>query len=298
MRQLIKKILAFKPLRALLAQIKDRYTPAECRAAFVAAMNERSKEWGMERTHWINPSGLGEDDVYSQSTANDLALMAMHVFATGGGKFHGKEVYALNITKPFLIPGYRHKKKSVHSTTSIDTIGNDYPIIGAKTGSGDGYETLVMVCKIGEYVVSGAIMNANDDQGRFDAMDELMRIGEKILYGENKEDSKVTNARNACLYMLDKSGEYKRIFAQNADEQSAPMSTTKVMTLSIVRSYMKDLSKEEYVYPIDLVGAGSDVVEEWDKLTINDLINALMRESSNACSNTLARVTGAVILSK
>ena len=205
----------------------------------------------------------------------------------------------MNIIKPYWIPNHRRKKRIVVSTTPIETIGDNYPIIGAKTGSGDGYQTLVMVSEIGGIMVSGAIMNAPDEEARFDAMNELMLIGKGILINSRYADTfTVQNARNACLFAIDDEGTMRCIFAQNADEQSAPMSTSKVMSLSIIRDYIHDEMKEKYVYPSDVKDAGDDVVQEWDCLTIKDLIHAMMLESSNASANALARIVGYMILEK
>lgn len=43
-------------------------------ASFAAMMNERAAELGMENSHFVNPSGLNDDDHYS--TAYDMALLA------------------------------------------------------------------------------------------------------------------------------------------------------------------------------------------------------------------------------
>jgi len=45
--------------------------------AFVALMNKRAAELGMEGTHFTNPSGLHNDQHYS--TARDLAILSIHV---------------------------------------------------------------------------------------------------------------------------------------------------------------------------------------------------------------------------
>lgn len=283
--------------RSLWHKLCSKYTDQECYDAFVASMNVQAKKWGLTNTKWINPSGLGEIGAYSQSTANDLAVMILHAFAIGGGITHSPEGYELTIKKPYLIPGHRFKKKMVYSTTTIETIGDDYPIIGAKTGSGDGYQTLVMVCDIKGIKVAGAIMNADDEQSRFDAMDELMRIGYKILHEhEVTKNMRVTKARNASLCIMDKDGEINHIFTQNADEVSAPMSTTKVMTLTIARKYIKDWQKMEYIIPFDTKNTKNDIFYDWEQLTIEDMMQAMMRHSSNVAANAIARIVGAMIL--
>lgn len=185
----------------------------------------------------------------------------------------------------------------IFSTTPFNSVGNNFPIIGAKTGSGDGYYTLVMVCKICDYIVSGAIMNAHDEQGRFKAINELMNIGYKILIDRvDFRNFKVFNAKNACLYSMDNSGGVNCIYTQNGDEKSAPMSTTKVMTLIVARKYIKDWNAMEYITPFDVKDDDNDILHSWDKISIHDMKEAMMIYSSNVAANALARITGERIL--
>ena len=298
MKSILINIARLNLCRTIWHRWHAKYSDKECRDAFVEAMNAQATEWGMNNTHWINPSGLGENGFYSQSTANDLAIMAMHVFGMQPmTKYFGVDPYELHILKPYLIPGHRYRNKVIYSTTQVETIGENYPILGAKTGSGDGYQTLVMASKIANNIVSGAIMNAKDEQGRFDAMDELMRIGYKILVEHAEANqSKVHHARNACLYTKLPNGTISCLFAQDSEEQSAPMSTTKVTTMALIRKFEKDVNRMVYITPYDTKGVGDDSLHEWDELAIIDLINVMMRESSNVAANALARIVGEKIL--
>lgn len=156
-----------------------------------------------------------------------------------------------------------------------------------------------MVCRVGENVVSGAIMNAKDEQGRFDAMEELMKIGYKILYkNADAMHLQCKNARNACLYVAEKDEEQPTcIFAQHADEESAPMSTTKILTLTIANNYLADESKRVWVTPYDAqCDNGQDILHRWDTATIRDLKYAAMLASSNVAANALARLAGEQLL--
>lgn len=297
MKSILINMARLNLCRTLWHRLHSKYSDKECYDAFVDAMNTLAKEWGMTQTLWINPSGVGNNGVYSQSTANDLSIMALRAYRYRMDKFHGRDGYELHIRKPYVIWKRRDKVKKIYSTTSIDSIGDNFPIVMAKTGSGDGYQTLVMVCKIGESVVSGAVMNAKDEQGRFDAMDELMHLGERILHGDKKAANyTISNAKEACLYTINEIGEPICIFAQHADEPSAPMSTTKVMTYFLASKYLKDDNRMEYILPVDTDGMGNDILHDWDKLSLNDLINAMMRCSSNVAANALARIAGGQII--
>ena len=87
MKQTIVNIARLNLCRTIWHKISAKYSDADCYAAFVEAMNTQAKEWGMEQTHWINPSGLGVDGLYSRSAANDMSVMAIRAFVMGGVKF-------------------------------------------------------------------------------------------------------------------------------------------------------------------------------------------------------------------
>jgi D-alanyl-D-alanine carboxypeptidase len=54
----------------------------------------------------------------------------------------------------------------------------------------------------------------------------------------------------------------------------------------------------EYIIPFDTKETGNDILYDWDKLTIEDMKQAMMRHSSNVAANAIARIVGAMILEK
>lgn len=85
MNTILINIAKLNLYRSILHRWQSKYSDKECYYAFIKAMNDQSVELGLNNTFWINPSGLGEEGrmVYSESTANDLALIALHAFAGG-----------------------------------------------------------------------------------------------------------------------------------------------------------------------------------------------------------------------
>ena len=129
MIQMLRDICAMQHARAIWARMTDKYTPDQCKAAFVDAMNRKSKEWGMNNTHWINPSGLGEDGVYSQTTARDLAKMGMHavLYPVLQKMWQDDTIYPMHITKPYLFHPKKHIVRRIASTYESHTLG-EFPI--------------------------------------------------------------------------------------------------------------------------------------------------------------------------
>ena len=186
MMQLIRDILAVKHLRNIWARLTDAYSPMQCKEAFVGQMNAKASEWGMVNTHWINPSGLGENGRYSQTTARDLALMGLHAmhYPYLRKMWQSEFVYPMHITKPYLVHPKKHIIRRIASTVECMHIG-DFPILGIKTGAGDDYYTLVAICEIPGMsgYVSASIMRADTLENRFEAMEELLFATKNILMG-------------------------------------------------------------------------------------------------------------------
>lgn len=298
MKKILVNIASLNLLRSSWHRITNRFTDAKCRAAFIRRMNEKSRQLGMDHTEWINPSGVGENGSYSRSTARDLALMAVNAYQNDILKeIWNKKEASILIRKPFIVQRQRLKNKIVSSTVPLDSLGGKYRILGAKTGSGDGYQTLVMVCEVRHQIVAGAIMNANDEEGRFTAMTELMSIAEnKLAEPAGASPCAVTSAKNACAYLIENGKAGECLYAQDADMISAPMSTTKVMTLLTALDYLNDVSKMVYITPGDFIRCNSDVLHPWEKVSLQDIMCAAMLPSSNVAANALARIAGSLIL--
>ncbi len=65
-----------------LALISNRFLDSgkEPVEEFVSKMNEKAKELGLEKTVFINPSGLDGEERYNRSSAREIADFAKHVF--------------------------------------------------------------------------------------------------------------------------------------------------------------------------------------------------------------------------
>ena len=296
---LIVDIARLSMLRQACHVLSCKYSDSECYSEFIRRMNEKSKQFGLNHTKWINPSGLGESSSYSTTTARDLSLMAINANRNDVLKSIWAHKEALiRIRKPYVLQHVRFKYKTIQSTIPYERLNDKYIVLGAKTGSGDGYQTLVMICEIRHQIVAGAIMNASSEEDRFLAMSELMTIADTRLAESAASNSYVLNsAENACAYLVENGHAGKCLYEKNADVISAPMSTTKVMTILTALDYLHDLSEMIYVIPSDFVQCKSDILNPWERVSIHDLMYAAMLSSSNVAANALARITGSLLLS-
>lgn len=301
MNSIIVDVAKCNFLRTLSHNLFSKYGDEECYMAFVNRMNEKAREVGMKNTKWINPSGLGESCEYSLSSARDLAILTS--IAVGDklvNKYWGQKERAVKIKKPYLLNNKR-KLKYLKSTLDFNKIASNYTIIGGKTGSGDGYNTLALAWEMEGCVIAGAIMGACSEEDRFDAISELMVVSEKSYLGTLKDSERVFSASNACSYMVNNGRIVGCLYEQDSDLISPPMSTTKLMTVMVASEYYDVVEKEkEYeIVPYDIYNTGSgDVIHKWEALSMDDLIGSALISSSNVSSNAIARIVGQEIIKR
>ena len=277
------------------------YTDAQCFDAFVSKMNTISSEIGMSGTTWINPSGLrSTSNTYSHSTVRDMARMVVEALSYDWiCRVWNKPSYAVRVKN----------KNDINVTTSVSkaALENYYPIIGGKTGGGDGYLALVCVTKIGEDFVAGAIaeVSSGNADDRFQAMKELFDCAADALQGNTP--SGVTTANCACAYKIPKVNTatiedktvLTELYVKNGDKSTVPMSTTKVMTMITALRYVTNIYQPVTITEKDVENTTSTsgaIFSVGDVVTFHDLMYACLLPSSNQAANAIARVAGKYIL--
>jgi D-alanyl-D-alanine endopeptidase (penicillin-binding protein 7) len=124
--------------------------------AFIARMNSKAKELGLESTSYVEPSGLSAENV---SSAYDLARLIAYAAADERiGSIMRKATYTTQAGRTTI---------SAHSTNQIVRTG-DIDVVGGKTGfigrSGYCLATLLRLPQSGQqvaFVVMGAKTNAS-----------------------------------------------------------------------------------------------------------------------------------------
>ncbi len=91
---------------------------------FAALMNQRARELGMDRTHFVTPSGLDDDGHYS--TAMDLARLASAAICN--------ESFRAICSKAALTVAFEHPSKTVSLTNHNRLLKLYSGCIGVKTG--------------------------------------------------------------------------------------------------------------------------------------------------------------------
>ena len=87
------------------------------------------------------------------------------------------------------------------------------------------------------------------------------------------------------------------LYSENPDRQVYLASTSKIMTCLLVEEILPLWQKLLYK-TIDDVGGSSDILDNGDIATVEDMMMAAMLPSSNGCANCLGRVAGKVLLQR
>lgn len=180
MHQILRKALMLNSLRSSL--YVNKKIDDSSFGTFVNEMNVVSRDLGMASTHWVNPSGLAKNGEYSQTTARDLAIMGLYASQNKViSEIWSKHEYNYEVHRPFIWPFNKKIKRNLKSTIQHIECEDDIEILGGKTGSGDGYNTLLMVAKICGKICSAVVMGVPTENARFSAMAELLNRAKCLL---------------------------------------------------------------------------------------------------------------------
>lgn len=296
--QIIIDIASLHLIRSVYHFFTSHCSDRDCYQAFVDDMNADSRKMGLMNSYWVNASGLRDRDIEAYTTAHDIAKMGIYAFRQGSiNQFWNVREHICTIKRPYIF-SQKEKNKKIISTIPFDQLGGKYKILGAKTGTGDGYNGLMCVCDIGDgNIISGAILDATSEDIRFDAMSELMDIACQIVNRiPGVENRIVRNAKMACAYLLDSRGVEECIFKQNADVKYPPMSLSKVLAFITLSKYVSYYDEWIMVKPFD--EKRNDLIRKWSKLKISSLIYLSLLPSCCTASDVLARHCGNIILNK
>ncbi len=157
-----------------LALISDRFLDGEGDSieVFIEAMNDKAKEIGLKKTHFINSSGLDGREEYNRSTAKEIGLFSRYILKNKKEIFEISKMPSYRLYSPDGLAHYEVLN------TNIFLHSNDFPweekIIGGKTGwtrAAFGCLLLVLEPPEGEGYIVNVVLGAED---RFKEMEKLV----------------------------------------------------------------------------------------------------------------------------
>lgn len=143
------------------------YEVAQCvggsQEAFVAKMNDKAKELGMDDTHFENPHGLDADGHHS--TVHDLAILARYAMTT----------------QPFIADTVRLPEVTVEVNgvqreypTVDHLLGSYHGLIGIKTGAGNTVTAFMGCARRGATTLYTVVLGCATVDGRFADTESLL----------------------------------------------------------------------------------------------------------------------------
>ena len=295
----------------------NAFTTEECMNAFFAYSAKKRKNYDINNTNYVDPSGYAQG---SYTTPADLFRIGLIVASNSKSIkwWGGREKYAtVNFmgdhereeTFPDLwngVGGTRYCNKSGGVTYGTDkfragfqmtTVNNKHAAISIMIKGADFYPNITT------YVSNIKAMLRDLDAGKTptepDGLAAMVAAGggyvASYLPGDIAMYQQVTF--DQMISADGSSGVLKDyMIRNNPNAKNTPASTTKIMTFMCVLDAMR--SENEIVEIIeDDITAGSGLeVFPGDRLTVCDALFLMMRNSSNTISATLARYVGKWIL--
>lgn len=156
-----------------------------------------------------------------------------------------------------------------------------------------------------DYILVGAVLDAQSNNDNFVAMKQLLDIGKRRLKNPNAtiastDFDKATAGIICCLPKYNASlydgFSFDILYSKNKDVQHGPASVTKILTAVTGLPYVESLS-ERITFIADDIKTGSGAIfEAGDIVTVGDILFALMFWSSNTAAFAFARHIGAKLL--
>ena len=157
--------------------------------------------------------------------------------------------------------------------------------------------------KGGKY--AGVVLDANSSSERFTAMKELYDIAEKVKADQTyiPSASEFTSATKGivCELPSESTAFYENyplniLYSKNANEQTLPASTTKVVSLVTAMPYITSVMDKVTLTSDDIQSGSGNFFSAGDVMTIEDLMLGMMLPSSNTCAMAFAHHIGKKIL--
>lgn len=294
------------------------YTPAECQAAFLRYAHKKLKNYSINNSQYVDPSGYLKG---SYTTPADLFRIGLIVASNSRSYKYwgGREKYATvnimgknarEVTFPDLwngVGGTRFCNKSGGVTHSdgkhragfqLTTLNNKQAAISLMIEGAEHYDYITT------YISNIKQMLRDLDDGKTvtepEGLASMVAAGGGYVASFLPEDiSKYQQVTfNQMISSDGTSGVLKDFMIRNnPNVKRAPASTTKIITLMCALDALggSDLDTVE-VTEDDITGGSGIELFVGDKLTVGDALFALMVSSSNTIATTLARYIGRKVL--
>lgn len=321
----------FRKLNANFAEVSNpqsSHTDRECLARFVQEMNKKAALLGMANTTFYDPVGLqpisllnianlstNYPDVFSINDANSMTAMdALRMTIYASGIQHINDAWNIRQFTLNWRNGSTAKTATITSAvytnstyqSSIDALLASYDILGGKTGTW-GYSpynayNLVFVARsktTGKVYAVADMSTANNTSSNNRYVDAKKALDKVDAGGATPSFSKggccVCELPVITPSLLNRA-DITLGFSYGPNVSVHPASTSKVMTAILLCDNVLDLNQKVTVHEADRLPPSGYNFVAGDVLTLRDLLQCMVTESSNTAAMVIARVVGSILL--
>lgn len=324
----------FRKLNANFAEAanpQSSHTDAECRTRFIAEMNKKAALLGMTGTTFYDPAGNqpmtiyrpnyqtdGYPEAFVSENANTMTAMdALRLLIYASGMQHINDAWNIQSFTLTYRNGTTAKTATITSTvftsstyqSSINALLTSYDILGGKTGS-MGFaplnaHTLVLVVRS---KTTGKIYAATNFSTTTSATssDNKFKEIKKALDFVDASGANPSFSQGGCVVAelpvitpsLLNRATIPTSFSYGGTTSSYPASVSKVMTAILLNDNVLDLNQKVTVHESDRQPPTGTNFVTGDVLTLRDLLQCMLMESSNTSAQVIARVVGGILLDR
>ncbi|MBQ1485251.1 MAG: serine hydrolase [Muribaculaceae bacterium] len=308
---------------------QSTYTDRQCLTRFIQEMNTKAALLGMSSTTFYDPVGL--QPVSSLNIANlstnypqafsindnnvTTAMDALRMLIYASGVQHINDAWNIPSFTLNFMRGTTAMSDTIYSSvyssstyqSSIDALLASYDILGGKTGTWSKTPFyafhLDFIARSKSTSKVYAVVNMSTSTAN-SASDNRFIDAKKALDYVDANGSNPNFSRGGCV--VAELSPYTPSLFNHADITLAyeygkttsihPASTTKIMTAILLCDSVLDLGQKVTIHEDDrLPGSGYNFLDG-DVVTLRNLLNCMMTESSNTSAMVVARVVGGILL--
>ena len=314
------------------ANPQSSHTDAECRTRFIAEMNKKAALLGMESTTFYEPAGnqpanytdlSGYTDIWLTNNRNVMSAMdALRLTIYASGIQHINDAWNIQSFTLNYRNGTTAKTATITSTVlnnsttpnSLSSLKASYDILGGKTGSltertvdsvhWDGAQNIVMVVRSKSSGKVYAVSYLSKNRANTESSNKIKDVKAALDYVD-ANGSTPSILGNMAIAMLPEHTvslfnrwNYPLLYSNNPSTVMLPASVSKVMTAILLNDNVLDINQAATVHESDRQPPTGTNFVAGDVLTLRDLLQCMLMESSNTSAQVIARVVGGILLDR
>lgn len=260
---------------------------------FIQEMNDKCIFFGMEDTHFENPSGLVSREQIT--TAQDMFKLAIQVVKYPELlRVWGEKTHLASFRGP------NERKTAIRTLVENAEFESRYTILGAKSGTllPDLFNLVMLSKDNDDQVFITIIMQTTSKLNRFIETEKMLNLANSQTNDLNDFSEEEFHASAGGIYRLKNNplqlpeAFCEKIYSFNEDKKIYPASLTKLMTALIVVENIQNLNEQFEIKECDLVDLSGPMIFAGDKISYRDALFVLLLTSCNTMAKALSRVIG------